>query len=455
MKRDAATSALSSYATRMTAAFAREESGAITPYGLILFIATMAISATALDVSRLMSVRSHLQLAADAGAHAALYLRDEFKAEDAIAGALDLIEADFPRDKFGLVVDEEDIAFGRYDETTRAFTEDENSREAARVVARMNSERANAVQSFLFKLVGYDSFDVATQAIYETYRPTCLTEGFVAEGVVDVQSNNLYTSGFCVHSNTYVSLNSNNIFEPGSIVSMPNPEEVDLPNSGFETNDGLEAALRVGKTRLRILDDLDDIIEGLKNADEDTVPGYIFSTVVLDKDDMDVKSGKATIDNFTVGRVHNYQCAQTNGNLTITTDPGAPLHDIVLVTNCEIKFSEGAELYNVVIATTSDSAKSMNAPNGLKVGLDDGCDPTNGDSQLISKGTMDFASGLSLYGAQLMAEGDIKFTANANGIEGASLIAKGEIDGESNMAMGYCGSGIGNAYEAEYFRLRL
>lgn len=66
---------------------------------------------------------------------------------------------------------------------------------------------------------------------------------------------------------------------------------------------------------------------------------------------------------------------------------------------------------------------------------------------------MSFASGLMVFGSQLIASGDIDFAANANGIMGASMIAGGRIDGTSNMDMGFCGSGMENNYEANYFRL--
>lgn len=449
MTRDAATSALPSTIQRWISLFTRKEDGGITPYGLLLFLATMAISATALDVSRLMSVRSHLQVAADAGAHAALYLRERLSKDDAIAGAVSLVRGDLPENKYGVIVDETDVTFGTYDPVSRTLTPDEDSREAVRVRARASTDRMNAVQSYLFKLVGYDTFNVRAEAIYETYRPTCLTEGFAADGVVDVQSNNLYSGGFCVHSNTYVSLNSNNTFEPGTIVSMPNPDEVDLPRSGFDTNDGLREALRAGKYRLRVVDRLEAIIQGLEDGDPDYLPDYVNGTSAIE---LSLQAGKATQDDFTPGRIHTYTC-RNNGKMTITTEEGSPLHDIVLVTNCEIKFSEGAELENVVIATTSTSAKSMNAPNGLTVGKDDAC-AEGGDAQLLTMGSMDFAADLSLFGAQLMAKQDISFSANANGIEGASMVAGGEISGTSNMAMGYCGTGVANNYAVDYFRLR-
>ena len=131
----------------------------------------------------------------------------------------------------------------------------------------MEEARDNASRNFLLRLVGRDTFDVRVESVYSTYYPGCFTEGFVAEGVVDVQSNNNFSNGFCIHSNEYVSMNQNNYFEPGTVVSMPNIDDLDIPRSGFEKNDGLQTALRNGKYRLRLLNQLPDIIDSFWTAE--------------------------------------------------------------------------------------------------------------------------------------------------------------------------------------------
>ncbi len=86
----------------------------------------------------------------------------------------------------------------------------------------------------MLRFVGFDVFNVSVESVYTTYYPPCFNEGFVAQEVVDIQSNNSYTDGFCIHSNTHVSLNQNNFFEPGTVVSMPSLDDLDMPTSGFE-----------------------------------------------------------------------------------------------------------------------------------------------------------------------------------------------------------------------------
>jgi len=261
---------------------------------------------------------------------------------------------------------------------------------------------------------------------------------------VDIQSNNNYYNGFCIHANGHVELNSNNVFEAGTIVSMPNIDDVVLPQSGFETNEGLEAALRSGAYRIRILNRLPAIIQSFIDEDGTWLPDYITTDVAIT-----VSGSKLDESHFQAGRLHKLI---GSNNCKVTISPTTPLQRIVLVTNCEVKFAQGTQLHDVVVATTNTSAKSMNAPSTLQVGKDDSC-LDGGGAQLLSLGGMNFASDLRMYGGQLIALSNIEFSANADGIEGASMISGTRIDGTSNMNMGFCVTGMEDNYEAVYFRL--
>jgi len=185
-------------------------------FGLYIFAAMAILSGIAVDVSNLVSARSQLQVTADAAAHAALYKRDSMDADDAKNAALAIVEDMMPAAKFGVVLTADDITFGRWDYASSEFEVDPDSREAVMVRTARLQETSNPVTSFLMQFVGKQNWDVATNAVYTTYRPTCFREGFVAEGVVDIQSNNGFSNGFCLHSNSYVSMNNNNFFEPGT-----------------------------------------------------------------------------------------------------------------------------------------------------------------------------------------------------------------------------------------------
>ncbi len=272
-----------------------------------------------------------------------------------------------------------------------------------------------------------------------------MSEGFVADGIVDIQSNNSYFNGFCLHSNTYVSINSNNYFEPGTVVSMPDLSLLDIPNSGFESNEGLQLALRRGYYRLRILNKIDDIRDDLVWGSGDNVPDYIFGT-----GHVPVSGKKLDATDFEENRIHSLACS---GN-QVMIEADTHLRNMVIMASCPVKFGQGVLLENVVMFNTSTDSRSFNAPSGLRIGKDDNC-MDGGGAQLITMGGVNVASGLELYGGQIVAAGDIEFAAQADGLQGASLPAGGIISGTSNMNMGFCGSGMGDNYVASYFRLAL
>ena len=154
--------------------------------------------------------------------------------------------------------------------------------------------------------------------------------------------------------------------------------------------------------------------------------------------------------NFTTGRIHFRTC--TNGG-RLTLGSGT-YRQMVLVTNCEVRFSQGVILEDVVIATTNTGSNSFNSPSGLQIGRNDNC-ANGGGAQLVTKGGVRFAAGLSMYGGQIIAVGNVEFAANANGIMGASIVSGGEISGTSNMDMGFCDGGMADNFEANYFRLAI
>jgi hypothetical protein len=394
-----------------------------------------------------MAARTQLQISADLVGHAALYKRDTMSAEDAKLAALAAAESTMPSGIYGVVLTADDIRFGVWDSSTEVFTVNELSRSGVLVATSRLAEKANPVSSLLMQFIGFSRFDLKSEAVFVTFRPSCFREGFVAEGVVDLQSNNGFSDGFCVHSNTYVSLNQNNTFEAGTVVSMPNSEDIDLPQSGFERNEGLEAALREGYYRMRLVDKLPTLITEVSSWGSKNTPSYINSVVTIS---VTPQAKKINNTMFTPGRIHTV-CCSAGGTITVE---GGTYSNVVLATNCNLKFGSGAALENAVFATTSTNTKSMTAPSGLRIGKNDNC-AEEGEAQLLTLGGMDFAADLQMYGGQLVASGTVQFAANAHGIQGASFIAGGEISGTSNMEMGFCVSGMDNNFGAEYFRLAI
>ncbi len=429
---------------RDRADFATREDGGATVLSLTLLISLVALGGIAVDVSNVTSSRTELQMTADAVAHAALLSRDTKNASSAKADALSVSVANLPAAEVGQVIRAEDIVFGKWIETTQTFIPEATSRSAVQVTARQNSDGGNPIATFMLKVVGFDEWDVTVRSTFSTYRPSCLREGFVAEGVVDLQSNNSYTNGFCIHSNEYVSLNSNNTFEPGTVVSMTDTADLDLPNSGYDTNAGLSEALREGSWNIRILSRINTIIAGIQDPQSIYYPKYLTSATPLTLANRTVEQA-----DLVPGRIHKASC---RGGAALTIGNNVAVDKVVIVSSCPIKFNQGVVVTDSVIATTDISDKSITSAAGLQVGRDDNC-ATGGEAQIVTLGSMSFPSDLKIFGSQLLALKDIVFSANASGVEGAQMVAGGKISGTSNMTMGFCGNMASSNFQAEYFKL--
>jgi Flp pilus assembly protein TadG len=424
--------------------FQEDQSGSATILSLFFVLIGLVVGGLAIDFNKAISDRTQLQAAADSAAHAALYSRETMSASDAKNAAVDLVQPMLPGKIYAGAITVSDINFGSWDFDTNTFTADPDSKEAVQVSSEMTLLRGNASQNLLLRIVGQDTFNIVTSSIYATYLPSCFTEGFVADEVVDLQSNNAFYDGFCVHSNDYVSLNSNNYFEQGTVVSMPSLNDLDLPTSGFESNDGLQSALRTGKHRLRILKLLPKIIAGLTRADQVYTPDYITSGSIER-----LTVNRFEPEHFVSGRVHLYSCAGTG---KATMNPGL-YENMVLVTDCELKFGQGVILKDVIVATTNTSSTSFNSPSGFQLGVDDNCG-TGGGAILMTLGGVNFASALEVYGGQILAHGDIDFSAQPDGMEGASFVSYGHIESTSSINMGFCWNrGLEHIYTADYFRM--
>lgn len=448
--------------SRAAGAFALDDGGAVTSLSLFLLLTSAMIGGLALDVANVMTQRTKLQMTADSAAHIALVERiglrwGERKSEaEAKDYALRLAHANMPNARYGDILDAEAIEFGTWDDDPELvfadrFSPAPGATGAVRVSTARLMERGNPVPTYLLRLVGLDRWNVTTPAVFVTYQPACLREGFVAEDRVDMQSNNEYLRGFCVHSNNYVSINQNNYFEDGTVVSMPDLDKLQLPNSGYERNEGLEEALREDTMDIRILDELETIMAGLRSGDRDFLPDYITTTI---PNEVSSSGNNITLtqDDLVTGAVNEVTCANSNGSLRIPA--GEVISDVVIVTNCQVVLGSDARIENSVVATENTSDTSVSGASGSTFGEDDNCAP-GGGTQVITLGGMRFPANLGIFGSQLLARGNVEFAARADGIQGASIVSGGEIDATSNSTMARCDTGMEGNFELPYFRMAM
>jgi len=472
--------------------FARDESGVLSVYNLFLTIAVCAIGSAGLDVTHFYAASTQLQVAADIGAHAALYTRQHGRNEaQAKAAAVSAVSYGMPASSFGTVLEQADITFGTWNNTTRSFTALASGSTTMPSAARVMTNRAgdNPVGSFLFRIVGIDRMDVRASTISSTYYPPCLSEGFTALGVVDIQSNNSFFKGFCMHSNTHVEMNQNNYFELGTIVSMPDQTDIVIPASGMTKNEGLEQALRSGTYNMKELDLLrptaaleDGVLPyetAISTLGHAQTPSFLTSATAVT-----LAPGSYAPSSFTPGRVHRITCGGSSSSGSRSSRLLAPDSDIVLVgngngngggngssgqltlsggtysravivTDCLVNLGQGTILEDVVLYTSNTSDNSITASSSLTLGRDDHC-AAGGGATLLTRGGMHAAAKMVMFGAQVRLLGDFEFASGGNaGVtgEGVSVMAGGRIDGTTHMDISACSQGMNQSFETAFFRM--
>ena len=457
--------------------FLSQEAGGMTAFGLFLSMGAFVVGGLSLDLAFAYKSRAELQIAADSAAHAAIYARQENDAATAKSRAIEIARGTLPSGSYGDVLGIEDVKFGYWDADARVFTEDPNSKEAVLVSTKRFESNKNPVPTFLLPFIGVDSWDVRADSVFVTHFPPCLREGYAAEQRVDIQSNNNFYNGFCIHSNAHVEANSGNMIEPGVIVSMPDRNDLIIPSSGFTSNFGLQEALRDNRYHLRILDRMDNILKSLQTGGK-YLPSYVVNPTPLTiKEDKVVGTNTVNVItskyepteaeqeyaeewgytltkkqvNLLQGRVYVKEC-KGNGKAKLTITNGAVLRDVVIITDCRLDIGSGAVLENTILFTTNTSSHSVNSASGFQLGMNDNCAP-GGGSQILTYGSVHIAANLSVYNGQIIAKGNIDFSANGNGVMGANFVAGGEIDGTSNTDMGLCGTGWEDNFMVPYFRM--
>lgn len=446
-------------------AYAANAEGSMTLLGLYIGVTMLIVGAMALDVSNLIAVRTQLQSAADFAAHAALYerVRHDKTPEEAKQIALAMVKKTYPHKNFGDMLKTSDIHFGNFDASNGGFQVDENSTAAAVAFAKRNSDNGNSVFGYLSKLIGYTRWGVQAAAVFETFRPSCLRDGWIGEATVDAQSNNTFKDGFCIHSNQQVEFNSGSTFEPGVEVSSPEGYDTTIvPSSGYTSNSGLHDSIQASYYNLLILDSMQEIFDNLQNPASEYYRPYLVPSLYVDPqiliDDplyvpppgpVTIPTHNATTADFQQGYVNEIFCP---GNQQLFIDATPTLKNVAIYTDCKVTFRQNSALENVVLYTTNTDDRSITAPNGLRMGANDGC-AHDGGVQFMTKGGFQVAQELQIYGSQVLAQGPIQFAAAADGIEGASFISGQTVDGTSNTAMGICPNDGGEVFEVDLFRM--
>ena len=425
------------------------EDGAVTALGLFLFVICVAIAGLAVDFASALKTRTHLQVAADSAAHAALVARQTMPEAEAVQVGLAVAYATLPADSHGEFIRASDFMFGTWDRDARLFTEVAGSREAVMVDTGLIAARANQFNTMMLRVIDVDEWDIVRRSIYETYVPRCLIEGFVSDVLVDMTSNSIYRDGFCLHSNDMMELQNGNTFETGAMASVSALDQLILPSSGMVNNPGLPEAIRIGYYDIRVTERIDYMIENAIDPMSDVYPAqYLTAPAIIDV----TPSNNFDAADWNEGRINRAICPSMNNRLRIRA--GTVLRNGILITNCELVLGQGVVLEDMIVLSTNTNEDAISGAADVRIGAPDICAP-GGDVQLITRGGVSFPSQLSIFGSRIIAELEVSFTANAFAVQGASILSNGPIIGTANGLADTCGI-EGMPYSGQwdrYFRI--
>jgi hypothetical protein len=322
-----------------------------------------------------------------------------------------------------------------------------------------------------------DNWDIQARAVAQRYWPECIRkDALIARHVVDLQSNNKFREGLCIHGNDHVEVNNNNCWDPGVSVTMPSLSDFVAPPNGWEAEDvencdnartdgknpGLADALGEEWLDPKIVDQVHSIIDSLLDLGSGNIPAYIGvdasgDAIPTSQIVVTTTSQKFDVASVEVGRIYHVTCP---GNSLLNLGNNVVLEKVVIVTECRITTGNNSIYEDVILASYSGDkqngqySKAINIGQGNQMGTDDTCNPT-GNVKLFSGGSIHSAAGVQFYGVQAVAVWDISLAAQAEGLEGIVMQAGNDIDISSNNAFGGACSGGVAAIAVPYFRLVL
>jgi hypothetical protein len=442
---------------------------------MIIFLLFGGIAA---DSSNAWRMRAELQATADAAAHAGSI--DLPNVGKAALAADAMASFNMGATEHGDVLATAEIEFGTWDLDDDKFEAlgAGGIADAIRVTTRRDQNNSNRLKTYFLRLVGMDSWNVNAQAVAQRYWPECLNkDAIIARHVVDLQSNNKFRDGLCVHGNDHVEVNNNNCWEEGVSVTMPSLADFVAPPNGWAQEDaencnnlrtdgknpGLADALGEEWFDPKIVDHVHSTLDSFLDPSSANTPSYIGTDVngeIIPTASI-VKTYTSQQFNWGLavpGYIYYITCP---GNSLLNLGNNVVLRKVVIITQCRIATGNNSIYEDVVLGSyagdkpnESQYAKSINIGQGNRMGVDDTCGET-GNVKLFAGGSIHSAADLQMYGVQAVAVWDIHLAAQAEGLEGVQILAGNDVDVASNNAFGGgCVGGV-NPVQVPYFRLVL
>ncbi|MFQ5438195.1 MAG: TadG family pilus assembly protein [Paracoccaceae bacterium] len=424
--------------------FLRDEDGMVTHFALTTLILVLIFSGMSLDTTNAWRTEFILQTAADAAARAAvLELPDENTALDA---ALELATANLTSTSNTSAITLDRVTFGNWDAETEAFSTSETPTNAVLVTATRSSVAANALPTFLLRLVGFNSWNIEVQSIAYRSSQGCDNVDISANGTVSFAEDNDFYKGYCVEAATELVLADGNQFDDDNILYVESTGAIN-----FSGGDGLSSVIGRGtsdssatliysdivQTKSLIsapfVSDVSALATSYLDPYYESMPDYIntsSATITLDANDVETT-------NFQNGRIYEVLCGESEGSVAEIADD-SEVSEVVIVSECSISVGANAELTDVVLVSLGPGgADSVITGENVALGDADDCAEGGGVS-IYAAGGVTLGSDVELNGVYVSSTGSVTVDSAEDGVHGVAIDADGDISFSATAAFGTC-----------------
>lgn len=231
--------------------FAADEDGSITIWNITWLMVFVIMAGLAIDTTNARRVETIMASTADVAAlagvmelpmpHLTLPYSSAMELPIEVA-AIDFAQQNMPVAQHGEYLKNSDIFVGNWNFETRDFTwgpQPDKPVNAVQVWLSRTQDKSNPLATLMLRTIGLTDLNLSTTTTAVASVPNCYQNGIVAEGRLNLASNNKIFSGVCLHGQGGIHINNNNWWWPDTTVSHGRGTDVFL---GPTQNDSSGAA---------------------------------------------------------------------------------------------------------------------------------------------------------------------------------------------------------------------
>ena len=461
--------------------FRAQEDGGVTAFGIFTFGLMMLTVGLAIDVTNAYRHKALLQVTADSAAQAGIVALARGQEADIIRDAAEaMIERNMPEASYGpLITDPStELQVLHYDPATAEIFRADTDYPANAVVVRLQRSAAtgNPLPTFLMGMAGQDAWSLAATsvAVLVPTQRCSNAEGIIARGSLELGVAPEIGVGFCLHSQTAITLSAGTRTTGPLRISLPDPTHCAGacdPARALERSHPNTYPMALNLVMPQTRDHVARLAMGFADPAV-TLPeetGF-FATRPVDGDAEALREVGISTDRIRAGDVvrmtalqfsqlrerpaglvYDVRCDTEESDprpvwertVTLIGDGyGLTLRDLVLVTDCAIEMDGAARIEGVLILMTGPGEARIVALPGATLGDPEAkCDPAR-RVRLMAVGDMALPAGIARSNVSAVAGGDIRLESDPDqwlaAHNGLVLHAGGRVSAEGKHSFAFC-----------------